>query len=63
MWVIPISGTRILEHSVLTPLPARSALPGCRHLAPRGIGPQTVLCIGSCIELQSYLRPSEEANF
>ena len=62
MWVMAVSGTRIVEHSVLTPLPVRSALPGCRHLAQRGNVTQTVLYFRYCIEAQNRPRFSEDAH-
>jgi hypothetical protein len=49
-WVMPISGTRKVEHSVLTPLPVRSALPDCRHPALHENVTQTVLYFRYCIE-------------
>ena len=63
MWVMPVSGTPISDRDVLTLLPARGVLPSCRGLGRRGNGTQTVLYFGTCIELQNYLRPSEEPNF
>jgi hypothetical protein len=60
---MPISGTHIAEHSVLTPLPIRSALPGCRPLAQRGNVTQIVLYFRYCIELQDSLRSPSRPNF
>jgi hypothetical protein len=50
-------------HEVLSLSPTPSAPLGYRRLARRGSVAQDVLCFGTCIEVQNFLRPKEEANF
>lgn len=62
MWVMPISGTRIAEHSVLTPLPVRSVLLLRYHLAQRGNVTQNVLYFRYCVDTLIADKDSDEVR-
>jgi hypothetical protein len=53
----------ITFHEALTLSPTPSVPLGYHHPPQRGNGSQTVLCFGTCIELQDCPRFSKDANF